>query len=61
MNQLLAKDKAILVIESCQNVEQLTSAKQYIELYYISFDDMLGYNMLMRKIDEIYNVLINKI
>lgn len=49
---LEAKNKCVRVIESCITLEQLKVAKKYTELYNKKYEDFLGYNMLIRKINK---------
>jgi hypothetical protein len=49
---LEAKNKCVRVIESCITLEQLKVAKKYAELYNKKYEDFLGYNMLIRKINK---------
>ena len=49
---LEAKSKCVRVIESCITLEQLKVAKKYVELYNKKYEDFLGYNMLIRKINK---------
>lgn len=42
VKQILAKDKAFAVIESCETMEQLDVAEKYVDSYRIRFDDTLG-------------------
>ena len=49
---LEAKNKCVRVIESCITLEQLKVAKKYVELYNKKYEDFLGYNMLIRKINK---------
>jgi hypothetical protein len=54
LKQIEAKQKCTLVIESCVNKEQLESAHNYVKLYYKKFEDFLGYNELIRMINNKY-------
>lgn len=47
-----AKNKCVRVIESCITLGQLMVAKKYVELYNKKYEDFLGYNMLIRKINK---------
>ena len=48
LKQIKAKEKCILVIESCKTKKQIKSAYNLINLYYEKFEDFLGYNELIR-------------
>jgi hypothetical protein len=54
LKQIESKQKCVLVIESCINKEQLQSAYNYVKLYYNKFEDFLGYNELIRMINDKY-------
>ena len=51
-SQLNAKVKAIDVIESCNTIAHILSAKNYIKLYYKKFEDELGYLYLKRELES---------
>ena len=48
LKQVLSKEKAFHVIESCENIPQCNSSENYVELYYNKFEDRLGYEELKR-------------
>lgn len=52
VRQLLAKEKAFYVIESCENTSQCDSSESYINLYYNKFEDRLGFEELKRFLKE---------
>jgi hypothetical protein len=54
LKQIEAKQKCVLVIESCLNKDHLKSAYNYVKLYYDKFEDFLGYNELIRMINNKY-------
>jgi len=41
------------VINSCTNLEQLSIALNYVELYYKNTNDRLGYEVLIRKYNKL--------
>jgi hypothetical protein len=45
---ILAKNKAISVIKSCETYEHYDAALTYISLYLILFDDNEGYEELIK-------------
>jgi len=49
-DQLEAKQKAIKVIQSCETLEQLNGALNYVRNYNDLFSDMVGYSELKRLI-----------
>lgn len=50
--QIKAKNKSLNVIESCETMDHFTNAEKYVELYYLKFEDFLGYHELKRYIQE---------
>jgi len=50
MKQIEAKNKAIKVIESCNTLQQLKIAENYVNMYNNMFSDFLGYSQLKRLI-----------
>ena len=42
LKQIAAKEKAIDVINSCETIAHIMSARRYIKLYENLFEDMLG-------------------
>ena len=50
LKQIAAKNKAFLVINSCENVLQVKTAKRYIDRYNSQFEDLIGYTELMREL-----------
>lgn len=54
LKQIEAKQKCVSVIQSCVKEYHFESAKNYVNLYYIKFEDFLGYNELIRMINEKY-------
>lgn len=54
LKQIEAKQKCVSVIQSCVKEYHFKSAKNYVDLYYIKFEDFLGYNELIRMINEKY-------
>ena len=54
--QLKAKQKAIKVIQSCENLEQLNGAINYVRNYNKLFSDMVGYSELKRLIFKKQNL-----
>jgi hypothetical protein len=52
INQIVAKQKAIEVIESCEIDEHYDMAQKYIELYHKMYGDFIGYNELYRLINN---------
>ena len=50
LKQIEAKNKAIVIINSCETDEHFESSLNYIELYYKKFEDLIGYNELKRLI-----------
>ena len=53
VRQIIAKTKAMDVINSCVNGDQFESAENYIELYNERFQDFLGYNDLKRELQRV--------
>ena len=45
--------RAERVINSCTNLEQLSIALNYVELYYKTTNDRLGYEILIRKYNKL--------
>jgi hypothetical protein len=58
-HQLEAKTKAFDIIESSTCTAHIDAAKKYIKLYYIKFEDELGY-LYLKRILENKLTLINK-
>jgi hypothetical protein len=48
--QIIVKNKALAVVESCKTLEQLVGAKKYVERYNLIFSDLIGYSELSRLI-----------
>ena len=48
IEQISSKEKALHVIESCENIPQCNSAENYVELYFNKFEDRLGFEELRR-------------
>lgn len=42
-----AKEKGIVIIESCTNCEHIEGAKAYLDLYLSQFDDQESYDELI--------------
>ena len=57
--QLIAKEKAKYVINSCENQDHIAAADKYIILYGAKFKDILGYYELQRIKEDKYKKLIN--
>jgi|688.fasta_scaffold1075497_2 hypothetical protein len=55
--QLKAKEKAEQVITSCRTKEHLKSARNYIDLYRIKFEDNLGAMQLEYLADDVEEYL----
>jgi ribosomal protein S8 len=55
--QLKAKEKAESVITSCKRIGQLESARKYIDLYRLKFEDNLGAMQLELLADEVEEYL----
>lgn len=53
VKQVLAKQHAFAVIESCQTGDHFDAAKRYVELYFKRFEDFLGYNELKSYLQEL--------
>jgi hypothetical protein len=47
IKQIDAKNKAFDVIDSCETKIHYETAENYIELYFSTFEDMVGYNELL--------------
>lgn len=54
LKQIKAKEKCVLLINSCDTQEHLKSAYRYVNLYFKKFEDLLGYNELIRMINKKY-------
>jgi len=52
INQIKAKDKTKRVIESCITDEHYEVAKRMLEQYNNKFEDFLGYNELIRLLNQ---------
>ncbi len=52
LKQILAKNKAFDVIDSCENWKQFANAEKYIELYYNMFNDFSGKAELNRYLKD---------
>lgn len=52
INQIEAKNKGLVIIESCENKDHLEVAYNYILLYLNKFEDVLGFNEMNRLITE---------
>jgi len=46
VSQVLTKQKAMVMIETCESQDHFNSTMNYIELYHKKFEDFLGYNEL---------------
>ena len=57
--QIIAKEKAKCVINSCETQDHIIAADKYIILYRIKFEDRVGYNDLLRLKEEKYQKLIS--
>jgi hypothetical protein len=57
LKQIEAKAKAFQVIQSCQTTDQLTGAKNYIELYNEKYEDLLGYQELTYVLEDREEIL----
>lgn len=53
--QLQSKEKAVKIIESCETIEQISTAEKYVERYNKIFFDVIGYSQLKRLIYEKQN------
>lgn len=51
IEMVTAKNKAINVIESCQNKEHVKGASAYLELFANKFDDLFTYTVLLQKLE----------
>jgi hypothetical protein len=54
-----AKEKALSVIDSCENIPQLDVADRYVEQYFKKFEDELSYRTLCSELDIKKEVLNN--
>jgi len=54
LKQIRAKEKCVLLIKSCVTQEHLKTAYVYVNLYHKKFEDLLGYNELIRMINKKY-------
>jgi len=54
LEQIKGKQKCVLLIKSCVTQEHLKSAYVYVNLYFKKFEDLLGYNELIRMINKKY-------
>jgi hypothetical protein len=52
INQVEAKNKGIVIIESCENKDHLEVAYNYILLYLNKFEDILGFSEMERLITK---------
>lgn len=59
MKQIIAKDIAFSVIDSCETMVQCNSAKNYIYLYFNKFEDMIGLEELKRYLKEHKLIILN--
>ena len=59
LKQVLAKEKAFHVIESCENMAQCDSSENYINLYYDKSEDRLGFEELKRFLKEQRSYILN--
>lgn len=50
MQLVNAKAKALAVIDSCETIQQVNGAKNFVELYNNRFDDFVGYEDLNRRL-----------
>ena len=50
-NLIKAKEKGKLIIDSCLSIDQLDTAKRYVDQFYMRFNDLVSYSDL--------NILIN--
>ena len=57
--QIIAKEKAKFVIDSCESKAHIDAADRYIVLYGAKFEDQLGYYELQQIKEEKYQKLIN--
>jgi hypothetical protein len=46
LKQILTKQKAIAIIETCESQDHFKAASNYIDLYFKKFEDFVGYNEL---------------
>jgi hypothetical protein len=46
LKQVSAKNKAMDIIHSCEDIEQCVITERYIGLYYEKFHDLLGFTEL---------------
>lgn len=53
VTQLLTKEKAFAMIDTCESQDHFDGTMNYIELYYKKFEDFLGYNELKSHHKEI--------
>lgn len=56
---IIARSKAIKVIDSCETIEQFNTAKKYAKQYFKFSGDFIGYEELSKKIENLISKIIN--
>lgn len=59
LNQIESKRKAFSVVDSCETIAHVLSARNYIRLYLEKFEDTLGYMSLEHELNN-KSIIINR-